>query len=345
MLPAGHGDCLWMQYGEGASTSRVLIDCGTTSTYAWLQERVAQLPTSARDFELFILSHIDADHIGGAIPFFADRALGVRFADVWFNGYKHLASTRLGAKQGEIFSTLIQKNKLPWNLWRKGGAIVLAGEGLPTCTLPGGLQLTLLSPSPDKLATLASKWETEIKALDLTPGKAEDFEKFLGRTVSKSTNVEALADAKFTPDTAAPNGSSIAVLAEYRGKSALLGADAHAPLLVASIRKLLKQRGVKKLRLDAFKVSHHASQNNLNVELMRLLDCRNYLISTNGDHFNHPDREAIGRVIHYGGEQPRLWFNYRTALNEVWEQPKLQTKYRYETVYPKPGQQGLIVRL
>jgi hypothetical protein len=50
-------------------------------------------------------------------------------------------------------------------------------------------------------------------------------------------------------------------------------------------------------------------------------------------------------VIHYGGEQPRRWFNYRTALNEVWEQPKLQTKYRYETVYPKPGQQGLIVRL
>ena len=321
MLPAGHGDCLWIQYGEAGPTSRVLIDCGTDATYPWLQKRVAQLPTSARDFELFILSHIDADHIGGAIPFFADQTLGVRVADVWFNGYKHLTSTRLGAKQGEIFSTLIQKYKLPWNLWRKGGAIVLAGGELPTCTLPGGMQLTLLSPSPEKLTTLASKWEAEIKKLDLTPGKAADFEKYLGRTVSKSTNVETLADAKFTADTAAPNGSSIAVLAEYHGKRALFGADAHAPLLVASIRKLLKQRGATKLKLDAFKVSHHASQNNLNVELMQLLDCKNYLISTNGKIFNHPDREAIGRVIHYGGEQPRLWFNYRTDLNDVWEQP------------------------
>jgi hypothetical protein len=194
----------------------------------------------------------------------------------------------------------------------QGGAIVLAGEELPTYTLPGGMQLTLLSPSPEKLTTLASKWETEIKALHLTPGKAADFEKFLGKTVSKSTNVEALADAKFTADMAANNGSSIAVLAEYQGKNALLAADAHAPLLVASIRKLLKQRGAKKLKLDAFKVPHHASPNNLNVELMQLLDCKNYLISTNGDHFNHPDREAIGRVIRYGGEQPRLWFNYRT---------------------------------
>jgi beta-lactamase superfamily II metal-dependent hydrolase len=297
MLPAGHGDCLWIQYGEAGPTSRVLIDCGTDSTYPWLQKRVAQVPLAARDFELFILSHIDADHIGGAIPFFADQTLGLRVADVWFNGYKHLTSTRLGAKQGEIFSTLIQKYKLPWNLWRKGGAIVLAGGELPTCTLPGGMQLTLLSPSPEKLTTLASKWEAEIKKLNLTPGKAADFEKFLGRTVSKSTNVETLADAKFSADTAAPNGSSIAVLAEYHGKRALFGADAHAPLLVASIRKLLKQRGATKLKLDAFKVSHHASQNNLNVELMQLLDCKNYLISTNGKIFNHPDREAIGRVI------------------------------------------------
>jgi hypothetical protein len=222
---------------------------------------------------------------------------------------------------------------------------VLSGDELPTCTLPGGMQLTLLSPTQEKLATLASKWEKEIEALKLTPGKAEDFEQFLGKTVSKSTNVEALADAKFTADTAENNGSSITVLAEYEGRSVLLGADAHAPLLVTSIRRLLKQRGVQKLKLDAFKVPHHGSQNNLNVELMQLLDCRNYLISTNGDHFNHPDREAIGRVIKYGGTRPRLWFNYRTALNEVWETAELQQKHGYEATYPELGQQGLIVRL
>jgi len=345
MLPAGHGDCLWMQYGEGKTTSRVLIDCGTDATYKALQRRVAQQGASARDFELFILSHIDADHIGGAIPFFADKTLGVNFADVWFNGWKQLASTRLGAKQGEIFSTLIQQNKLPWNKWRQGGAIVLEGPELATCTLPGGMQLTLLSPSKDKLATLATKWEQEIRALKLTPGKAEDFAKFLGKTPSKSTDVDKLADAKFSPDAAANNGSSIAVLAEYRDKSALLTGDAHAPLLVTSIQKLLKKRGAKQLKLDAFKVSHHASQNNLNVELMQLLDCKNYLISTNGLVFNHPDREAIGRVIKYGGDKPRLYFNYKTKLNDVWASAELQEKYGYQAVFPEPGKDGLIVRL
>ena len=345
MLPAGHGDCLWLQYGEGQSVSRVLLDCGTESTYEPLKQRVAQLPQNGRDFELFILSHIDADHIGGAIPFFNDQTLGVRFGDVWFNGWKHLPSDKLGAKQGEIFSVEIQKYKLPWNQWRNGGPIVIDGDELPVCTLPGGMRLTLLSPTQDKLATLAKKWNEDIKKLGLTPGQATDFEQFLRATPAASTDVDALADAPFKADAAPHNGSSIAVLAEYQGKSVLLGADAHAPVLVGSIQKLLKQRGGDRLKIGAFKVSHHASQNNINIELLKLLDCRQYLISTNGDHFNHPDREAVGRIIKYGGDHPTLYFNFRTRLNDVWEQTPLQETYGYQAIYPATGEAGLLVRL
>ena len=345
MLPAGHGDSLWLEYGEGQSAFRILVDCGTDSTYPHLQQRVARLPEKKRDIELFILSHIDADHIGGAIPFFKDQTLGVRFADVWFNGWKHLPSDKLGAKQGEIFSALIQQYRLPWNQWRDGGPVMLEGDELPACTLPGGMRLTLLSPTADKLATLAKKWKKEIQDLGLHTGTAADFTQFLRGTPSTSTNVDTLAAAPFKPDAAAPNGSSIAVLAEYQGKSILLGADAHAPLLVASIQKLLKQRGAERLKIDAFKVSHHASQNNLNIELMQLLDCRHYLVSTNGDHFSHPDREAVARIIKHGGDKPSLHFNFRTALNDVWEQPDLQEQYGYQAVYPEAGQAGLLVRL
>jgi beta-lactamase superfamily II metal-dependent hydrolase len=351
MLPAGHGDSLWLQYGEGQAVSRVLIDCGTEGTYPSLRQKVTQLPEKERDFELFILSHIDDDHIGGAIPFFKDRSLGVRFADVWFNGYKHLPSQpsamddKLGAKQGEIFSLELDKFELPWNLWRNHGPIVLDGEALPVCKLPGGMRLTLLSPTPDKLAILAKKWKKDIEEIHLTPGKSADFEKFLRATPATPIDVDALADAKFNPDAAPHNGSSIAVLAEYKDKSILLGADAYAPVLADSIRKLLKQRGGERLKLDAFKIPHHGSQNNLNIELLNLLDCRQYLISTNGDRFKHPDREAIGRIIKYGGDHPTLYFNFRTEWNNVWEQKPLQEKYGYAAFYPQAGQAGLLVRL
>jgi beta-lactamase superfamily II metal-dependent hydrolase len=346
MLPAGHGDCLWIEYGEGSKISRVLVDCGPPETFEpQLKPRIERQPQGERQFELFVMTHIDADHIGGGIPFIeAAKGLEVTFGDVWFNGWGQIKDYGfLGAKQGEIFSALLVKDGWPWNQWRDGHAIVLEGDGLPTCTLPGGMVLTLLSPTADKLKKLALKWKKEIKALGLEPGEGD---KMLARTtVSTSTDVPALAKKPFKPDTAENNGSSITLLAEYGGKSILLGADCHAPLLATSIKTLLKQRGLPKLKIDAFKVPHHGSQNNLDETVMRQIDCRNYLISTNGAVFKHPDREAIARIIYFGGESPRLYFNYRSDLNEVWARSDLQKKYGYTAVYPEPTKPGLSVAL
>ena len=344
MLPAGHGDCLWIEYGDGARRSRLLVDCGTESTYKPLKARVEKVPANERHLELFMLSHIDADHIGGAIPFFKDTTLDLTFDDVWFNAYKHISGF-LSAKHAEIFSTLITDRKLPWNKWTGGKTIVVDSTVLPTCTLPGGMVLTLLSPTPATLIKLQRQWLKEIAKIGLRPGESEDFRKFLAITQTTSEDIDELADSKFSSDTAAPNGSSIAVLAEYGGKSVILGADAHAPVMVDSIKKLLKQRGLAKLCVDAFKVSHHASQNNLNVELMKLMDCPRYLISSNGSHFNHPDRQAIARCIKYGGENPQVFFNFKTKFNDVWAKPELQEKYHYAAVFPQEGEAGLLVAL
>jgi len=117
-------------------------------------------------------------------------------------------------------------------------------------------------------------------------------------------------------------------------------------VLVDSIGKLLRSRKQKRLKLDAFKVSHHASQNNVSTDLISLLDCSRYLISTNGDHFYHPDREAIARIIKHGkhsGGDPELIFNYRTRYNDVWAD--LQDKYGFTARYPDSAQPGQVVSL
>jgi beta-lactamase superfamily II metal-dependent hydrolase len=348
MLPVGHGDCLWIEYGDGPKVARVLVDCGSANTYPnTLRKRIQAQDKSERAFELFILTHIDDDHIGGGIPFLKEAAgLGVAFGDVWFNGWKHLRPYgHLNAKQGEIFSELTRKNGFAWNTWRDGGAIVLPEDGsLPTCKLPGGLVLTLLSPTVEKLKDLAPKWQKEVEALGKKPGEGG----WLGEVArgTGSTDVATLANSTFDPDAAENNGSSIAVLAEYAGKSVLLGADAHAPVLVASIRRLLAARKQDKLRLDAFKLPHHGSRSNLNKELLALLDCHNYLVSTNGSTFRHPDGEAIGRVIQFGGARPRLLFNYESAFSGIWKPDELQHRYNYEAIYPGDAKKpGLIVPL
>ena len=108
-----------------------------------------------RKIELFILTHIDDDHIGGAIPFLEAELGGLKVQDVWFNGYKHLTPGFLGAEQGERFSTLIAQCNLPWNQGCEGHAIVVKDGNLPEYTLPGGMRLTLLSPTGGKLEAYA----------------------------------------------------------------------------------------------------------------------------------------------------------------------------------------------
>jgi|KBSSwiStaDraftv2_1062776.scaffolds.fasta_scaffold25870_7 hypothetical protein len=42
MLPAQHGDALWIEYGSGSDTNRILIDGGTIKTYPFLAKRLRE---------------------------------------------------------------------------------------------------------------------------------------------------------------------------------------------------------------------------------------------------------------------------------------------------------------
>lgn len=352
-LPAGHGDCLWIEYGDRGTTHRWLIDCGTQATAKALLARVDALPENERFLELFVLSHIDSDHIGGALPFFKAVKRGLRFGDVWFNGWRHI-SGQLGARQGEIFSSALLDFELPWNAWQNGASILTEGDTLPEHVLPGGMRLTLLSPTRDQLTKLAPTWTQELKRYGLTPGTRVDYGKFLKGTPSTIADaaalqdIDSLADVKFGGDNGAPNGTSIALLAEFGGASVLLAADAHASVLEAAIDKLLAKRGGNRLKLDLFKVSHHGSQNNVSSDLIQRLDCSRYLLSTNGDHFYHPDRQAIARILKYGGERKELLFNYNSKFNQVWgndAMASVRERYNATTSYPTSEQQGIVVAL
>jgi hypothetical protein len=92
-------------------------------------------------------------------------------------------------------------------------------------------------------------------------------------------------------------------------------------------------------------VPHHGSQNNLSNDLLDLVACPRYLLSTNGDHFYHPDRQAVARIIKHGGERPSLYFNYRTHYNEVWGEAGLQEQYAYTAHFPADAAGGSVVSL
>jgi hypothetical protein len=121
-----------------------------------------------------------------------------------------------------------------------------------------------------------------------------------------------------------------------------LTGDARSDSLIEGLDRLLKERKLDRLTIDAFKVPHHGSKNNLSNELMQRLDCKHFLVSSSGRKFNHPDDDAVARIIFHSVD-PVLHFNYRSTDNKDWDRKNWKTKLGYSTVYPPQGQSGLVV--
>lgn len=352
MLPAGHGDAIWIEYGSRKSPSRVLIDGGLSATYEAVKARAGKKCL----LELMCVTHIDQDHIEGAVKLLANLPTGMTLDEVWHNGYQHLGEEkRLGAAQAEkLQAAIVNHAQAPWNAAFDGGAVVVPGKGeLPEKTLPGGLTLTILSPGKAQLTRLRPVWEKECAKAGILPGVTESGEAALQadkrlrpRRLGAKLDVDDLAAVDFKSDTAKANGASIAFLAEFDRKAVLFAADAHSPVVEAGVKRLLKERGQDKLKLDAFKMSHHGSQFNNSHSLIELLDCPSYFVSTNGEKFNHPDAETIARILKARAKAgTALWFNYRSEQNEVWDVSTLKKKWKYETNYPESESGGIRIEL
>jgi beta-lactamase superfamily II metal-dependent hydrolase len=345
MLPAREGDCLWIEYGDPARPRRILVDGGRRSAYATLKRRFAALPLDQREFELLVLSHVDADHIEGLLKLVADPDLPVRFKDVWFNGRRHLDRLQdFGALQGEAFTQGIAAKGWQWNAAFNGASVVIPDRGmLPVKKLADGMRLTVLSPTWQKLEKLSPVWDEELDkaGMGLSPPAPDTdppgLESFGALTIE---DVEDAAAARFKSDDSAANGSSICVLAEFDGRRAVLTGDAHADVVAASLARLGGASGGA-VSLDAFKLSHHGSRGTHSVDLMRQIRCRRFLVSSDGSRHKHPHVESIARTLRNSGGGIELVCNYQSPQTSAWDQAALKAYYGYEMAFPIGGEPGL----
>ena len=117
MLSADYGDCLWVEYGSARNPYRLLIDSGTLAAYPGLRATIEKdLDSAHRHFQLFVVTHVDLDHIDAAVRLLNSPSLKLRFDEVWFNGWHQLLDKDvLGPRQGEFLSALVAKRRIPLN--------------------------------------------------------------------------------------------------------------------------------------------------------------------------------------------------------------------------------------
>lgn len=310
VLPAQRGDGLWVSYDHGDATRHLVIDGGPQETIPTLvpelERRIAAVPGRSGKIELLVVTHVDADHVQGIVSLLSDHRRVRAFRDVWFNGFRHLGL--LGGPDGERLSSALAEHDTRWNAAFAGDAVVVPDEGaLPTRRLRGGLTITLLGPTPAALARLAPEWATACARAGIVPGQ--------GATIAKKSwprygllggfEPDVLAALPFRPDRGAPNGSSIAFILEHGRRRVLLLGDAHASTIAAGLDRL----GPGPHRFDAVKLSHHGSRGNTSLELLRRIRCRNWIVSSDGAQFHHPDAECLARVV-VTQRRPTFYLNY-----------------------------------
>jgi beta-lactamase superfamily II metal-dependent hydrolase len=357
MLPARHGDALVVEYGDGR-IRRLLIDGGPLNAYGDLEKRLSSLPADDQAIELLVVTHVDTDHIEGIIRLMAlpVSKWPVHIEEIWFNGWRHLEEARdLGGMEGEMMSALIHaRANERWNTRFAGKAVMCGALPGDSVELEGRMKLTLLSPDAAALAALIKDWKAKVESWEVEPGDLEAaWETLVEQSKFHPGEELTLGPDDLTArlkkllkgiDGSKANGSSIAFIAEFGGKSCVFLGDAHMKVVCASLKRL-GYSCANPLIVNAVKVSHHGSKNNLTQEFLGLVDAKHWLISTNGDNHEHPDKPAIESIISGSIRPPTLWFNYRSKTTGVWEKKAAKPGARYRVKYPPKGKEGIVVKL
>lgn len=337
-----HGDSLLVSYGMDEQPYHLLVDGGPSGSLPTLMSVLKSVRVGGRlRLEALVVTHYDLDHIQGVIELLADIPDWLDIGEVWFNGHHHLRPLDiLGPREGDTLTKLIRNRGLSWNAsfrnqkhGQNDAAILQSSKAV---SLPGGLEVRVLSPDQAGLTALARHWTNPV----LPPPDSESAPgDLLGRSETWPPKRFSLnGSATFVSDTSVPNRSSIALLLTFDKKRVLLAADAFSDVIKSGLASLPDKESI-----DLLKVSHHGSKGNTDKSLLDMLGCRRFLISTSGKIHKHPDHALIERLV-ARHDTPEIFFNYSQDWPGNWQIRPANWPHFY-TRYPKGGERFVDVLL
>ncbi|WP_449102414.1 ComEC/Rec2 family competence protein [Pseudomonas extremaustralis] len=324
LLAASHGDSILVSHSSEASTFNLLIDGGPAKSFGIgpggrrpgpLRIALDKIKKKDQCVDLVILTHVDSDHIKGLIKAFKTEGyLSTLAKRVWLNASSNISaylgeaeisensipfstgdSPETSVRDGKTFEQLLTELEC----WRR--EVIVAGEVITE----GPFKFTILSPAHKDLRKLHCIWPDETQLGD-TAGEANDYHQSLS---------DLLENDEFFEDLSTTNGSSIAFILEIEEKKILFLGDAYASTIVEALEGLGHTKE-NKLAVDYVKISHHGSHFNTSTEMLDLIECRSYLISTDGTKHGHPHKRTLARIFNAHPDNV-IYFNYEDAFKGV----------------------------
>lgn len=296
IMPAAYGEAMILQCSKGDKRGVIVIDGGpyvNAKLNPFLTEVEKHLP-----IDLMVMTHFDDDHLVGINKFVKNHIEDNPFPvkRLWTNCAKHIPfdisenlSSAKASSMADVLVNISKKSPLKWDFY------VLNNYKDETIDFA---DIDVINPRAD----LLEKFIIEYKA-EYAKEKGEDnlSEK---RNSVKDIDITMQELAKRPKTTGNPNIYS--ELANMVSISMVIRCDSFSMLALGDsfpqeIYQSLIERGYskeKKLKVDYVKMPHHGSAENISNNLLDIIDCSNYIISTNGGKgYRHPHREALANVL------------------------------------------------
>lgn len=343
-LKADNGDSILISLLDSFGVNKnILIDGGIKKTYKTdkgpkgkpefgeLKTVIDTIRDNDKCIDLLIITHIDEDHIGGIIKWFDDDKNAYKLIkEVWFNSGKGIA-TFLKQSENKDLEHLINPDKSTLTSINQGidfskyiteKGILFTDIILQENVLKRfGYDFKILSPNKSKLEILLKKWKIKDPNLNTSSKpKPNDYAK---------TIKEHLVNDIFSEDNAYPNGSSIAFILSKNEDNFLFLGDSHPSVIVEGLNRFNYSEDTK-LIAKFVKLSHHGSKGNTNVELLKCINSKNYIVSTNGSGDQHPNKQLLSRLIKEN-EDCNIYFNYKERMEMIFSE---QDKVDYPNFNP-----------
>ena len=321
-LPALYGDAFIIHCYKGDNEGYIIVD-GDPNRNPILNPFIDEVEKIGH-IDLMIMTHQDDDHLVG-IKNYIERHKDDKMFPVdrlWINSARFVdmpeSQNLSAAKANSMADTLRKMGDADKTRWTES-----VTAGLDTSDIAYA-DIEVIAPSAKTIGLFFDSYEALLTQKRLEP--AIDLSASKRVEEDRGIDLQSLSEReKATPNPEnyanLANMASIAFIVRCDGLSALMLGDAFPN----EIEAYLRGKGYSeenKLAVDFVKVSHHGSRNNISNTLLDIIDCVNYLISTNGGAKKsyHPDRETFANILcHKGRDKSQtvnFFFNYPLAKIE-----------------------------
>jgi len=206
VFPAKNGDCILVSYGN-ETNKNILIDGGYVDTFKrYLRKTLLEINSKGECINNFIVTHIDSDHILGAIALIKanNETKILSINSVWHNTFRHLfdlneltvlkddisanlirqivvrgykknenqsLTREISAKQGSTLGAHLLDGDYNWNTEFDQGAVCI--ENGQYIKLDSESSIFILSPNKTKLNALKTYWGNKLTEYGINYAKEQ----------------------------------------------------------------------------------------------------------------------------------------------------------------------------